>query len=233
VSKTIAIRGRRLTLSGFSVCNGCQSLLTFYRNRKKLTDELEVLVRVVRVGDDRKLPELIAYRTNNQNAISLRDLSANDAGQVRLKAEFDGLYGHKSCYIIKRGEETSVTPLHNEYAGRLLLATFGRTPWSCHQKYRVFGDLESRIFGYDTDAAKIRLTQLLDDMVESVMDQVKIVRIRKYGLTKFVVHEHGGENYDYKTEMKSEKDINRIRTEVLKSYEKDKRLGRMSKFMLA
>ncbi|HEV3083368.1 MAG TPA: AIPR family protein, partial [Gemmataceae bacterium] len=104
-----------------------------YDNRKILTDDLELLVRIVRVGDDRKLPELIAYRTNNQNAISLRDLSANDKGQIRLKVEFDGLYGHDTTYVIKRGEQSNTKELQNEYAGRLLLAVYGREPWSCHQ----------------------------------------------------------------------------------------------------
>src|SRR5262249_39255118 len=79
VTKTLSIRGSKLSLNHYSVCNGCQSLLAFYDNRALLTDDLEVLVRIVRVGADR-LPEIIAYRTNNQNAISLRDLSANDAG---------------------------------------------------------------------------------------------------------------------------------------------------------
>jgi hypothetical protein len=76
VSKHITLRGKSLRLKDFSVCNGCQSLLTFYNNRKSLTEDLQVLVRIVRVGDDRRLPEVIAYRTNNQNAIALRDLAS-------------------------------------------------------------------------------------------------------------------------------------------------------------
>ena len=120
VSKHITLRGKSLRLKDFSVCNGCQSLLTFYNNRKSLTEDLQVLVRIVRVGDDRRLPEVIAYRTNNQNAIALRDLASNDTTQVRLKAEFDTLFGRNTVYAIKRGEVLGVDELPNELAGRLL-----------------------------------------------------------------------------------------------------------------
>src|ERR1019366_9408524 len=88
---------------------------------KPLTDQLEVLVRIVKVGDDRKLPELIAYRTNNQNAISLRDLSSNDDAQVHLKNAFEALFGNFATYTIKRGEAAPTEELGNEFAGRALL----------------------------------------------------------------------------------------------------------------
>ena len=140
VAKQISLRGNTLKLKDFSVCNGCQSLLTFYNNRKALTEELEFLVRIVRVGDDRRLPQVIAYRTNNQNAISLRDLSSNDTTQVRLKADFDNAFGPKVVYAIKRGESSETEELPNELAGRLLLALYVKEPWSAHEKYRVFGD---------------------------------------------------------------------------------------------
>jgi hypothetical protein len=118
------------------VCNGCQSLLSIWENRKKLTDELEILVRIVRVGTDRRLPELIAYRTNNQNSISLRDLSSNDSAQVHLKNSFDELFSAFSTYGIKRGEPAESIELSNVHAGRLLLALYVGEPWSAHQKYR-------------------------------------------------------------------------------------------------
>ncbi len=75
VAKEMKIRGKTLSINNYSVCNGCQSLIAFFENRSELTNKLEVLVRLVRVTDDRRLSERIAYRTNNQNAISLRDLT--------------------------------------------------------------------------------------------------------------------------------------------------------------
>lgn len=187
VAQDIKVRGSTVTLSGLSVCNGCQSLLSFYENRKLLTDGLEVLVRIVKVGEDRRLPEVIAYRTNNQNAISLRDLNSNDSAQLRLKTEFDGLYGSYSTYSIKRGEATGSPELKNEDAGRMLLSLYLREPTSAHQKYKIFGELEARIFSIDTTAARIRLAQLLYSQIQQAKGKIKSERISKYGLTSFVL----------------------------------------------
>jgi AIPR protein len=186
VSKYITLRGKSLYLKEFSVCNGCQSLLTFYNNRKTLTEDLQVLVRIVRVGDDRRLPEVIAYRTNNQNPISLRDLSSNDTVQVRLKAEFDNLFGPKLNYVIKRGEVSGTEELPNEHAGRLLLALYVKEPWSAHQKYRIFGDLEGRIFNYHVTAANIRVAQLFYEQIPSRLTALENQRLARYGLTSFL-----------------------------------------------
>jgi hypothetical protein len=95
------------------------------------------------VGEKRETAESIAYRTNNQNAISLRDLSANDNTQIQIKAEFDQLFGKRVTYVIKRGEASDRKELQNEDAGQLLLALYTRQPWTAHQKYKIFGDLKS------------------------------------------------------------------------------------------
>jgi hypothetical protein len=289
VAKRLSVRGGTIKLSQFSVCNGCQSLLSIWENRKKLTDELEILVRIVRVGEDRRLPELIAYRTNNQNAISLRDLSSNDSAQVHLKNEFDGLFGQFATYVIKRGEPSSSEELVNEHAGRLLLALYVGEPWSAHQKYRVFGDLENKIFNYDVTAPHIRLAQLIGKSAARAVANLKYERVAKYGLTHFIlvyligqvieasadgkllfkspidylstntrenaaeesirksiddvaryvttelsyfIKAHGEEGYDYKSAFKSQTDVQAIRDEVLKAFEKDIHVGRAKWFSL-
>ena len=193
VARDIKVRGSTITLTGVSVCNGCQSLLSFYENRKILTPDLKVLARIVRVGDDRRLPEVISYRTNNQNAISLRDLNSNDAAQLRLKNEFDSLYSAYSTYSIKRGEPVGATDLKNEEAGRMLLSLYLGEPTSAHQKYRIFGDLESRIFSIDTTAARIRFAQLVHAHINAARDAIENERLAKYGLTTFVAMHLVGE----------------------------------------
>jgi hypothetical protein len=187
VAKSIKLRGSRLTINEFSVCNGCQSLLSFYQHRKRLTDDLRVLVRFVKIGDDRRLPETIAYRTNNQNSISLRDLSSNDVTQVRFQNEFNLLFSKYSYYSIKRGEETSTPELPNELAGRFLMALYLREPWAAHQKYRVFGDLETKIFSYYTSASQIRLAQLVNERVQHKLKTLTNRKIARYGLTSFLL----------------------------------------------
>lgn len=191
VAQKLTVRGSVIKMSHFSVCNGCQSLLTLHANHSILTDELLIPVRIVRVDSDREISEIIAYRTNNQNAVSLKDLSANDAAQVQLKAEFDALFGYQTIYSIKRGDsrapKSSAEPLANEVAGQLLLSLFEREPWSAHQKYRIFGDLEARIFRYGVNATHIRLAQLAMNEVVVQLQTLKHERVRRYSLTKFVV----------------------------------------------
>src|SRR5439155_1580360 len=60
VAQQLTLRGSTLTLNKYSVCNGCQSLLTFYDNRSVVSEALEVLVRIVRVGEKRETAESIA-----------------------------------------------------------------------------------------------------------------------------------------------------------------------------
>jgi hypothetical protein len=151
-----------------------------------------VIVRFVRVDSkqadvDRDLAASIAYRTNNQNPVSLRDQSANDSTQVHLKADFDQYFGEGSTYGIKRGAPSTAPELPNEYAGQLLLALYTREPWNSHQKYRIFGNLYGEIFRYGISASHIRLAQLMAEKVTIALGGISNERVRKYGLTRFVV----------------------------------------------
>jgi hypothetical protein len=187
VAKSMRFRRGKILLKDFSVCNGCQSLLSLWENRNKLTDELEILVRIVRVGQDRQIAEQIAYRTNNQNPISLRDLSSNDTAQVHLKNAFDYLFSKFAVYGIKRGEPGGTNEIVNEQAGRLILALYVKEPWSAHQKYRIFGDLEGRIFDYELKPAHIRFAQLMSEIVSDEAKSLSYDRIAKYGLSHYIL----------------------------------------------
>lgn len=187
VAKSLKIRGNRLSMSDYSVCNGCQSLEIFYHNRRALTPELEVIVRFVRVGDDRNLAANIAYRTNNQNPVSLKDQSSNDAIQVQLKAEFDQYFGDQVVYGIKRGETVLGRELTNVDAGRLLLALYNCQPWSSHQKHRIFGDLYGEVFRYGRRAEHIRLADLMRFEIDQSLAMIKNERVRTYGLTSYLM----------------------------------------------
>ena len=193
VSKDLSVRGSTLKMNRFSVCNGCQSLLTLNKHKGILTKSLQILVRFVRVGDDRDLAESIAYRTNNQNPISLRDLSANNPTQLQLKAEFDELFGYDTTYGIKRGAVAETAELPNEVAGQMLMALYVRQPWSAHQKYRIFDDLQRQIFRYGIGASHVRLAQLIAREADQAVCKLSNERVRKYGLTKFLILYLAGE----------------------------------------
>jgi hypothetical protein len=139
------------------------------------------------VGDDRSLAASIAYKTNNQNPISLRDLSANDSTQTLLKAEFDAHFGFDCTYMIKRGATSKADELPNELAGQELLSLYVLEPWSAHQKYKIFGEFQSVIFRYGVSAYHIRFAQLSMRVCQSALGQCKDQRVRSYGLTSFIV----------------------------------------------
>lgn len=71
----------QLSLTNYQVINGCQSIISFYQNRTKLSDEMMVLVKVIKVENNNPLINKITKNANNQNAISAKDLKSNDRVQ--------------------------------------------------------------------------------------------------------------------------------------------------------
>jgi hypothetical protein len=187
VARDIVLIKGKISITDYSVANGCQSLQSLYNNQAILTNALILPVRIVKVGEDRSLAASIAYKTNNQNPISLRDLSANDSTQPLIKAEFDKLYGFDSNYLIKQGAVPSSKQLTNEYAGQLLLSLYVGMPWSAHQKYKLFGELGPQIFKYGINAPHIRLAQLTMEVCDSSLSKCLQDKVKHYGLTRFAL----------------------------------------------
>jgi hypothetical protein len=139
----------KITMNGYAVVNGCQSLTSLYERRDKLTADLRILARLIQLDPHDELVEKISHHSNNQNSISPRDLQSNSTIQRRLQSEFGKKFDEKIFYRIKRGETSdAVEVIDNEDAGRNLLAFDREEPWSCHQTYRVFMSC-IRIFSLD------------------------------------------------------------------------------------
>ena len=73
----------KLSISGYAVVNGCQSLTSLYENRKAITDELRILTKFIQVSPETPLARKITDHTNNQNGTTYRDLQSNSALQTR------------------------------------------------------------------------------------------------------------------------------------------------------
>ena len=186
VARDMSIRGAKIKLDGFSVCNGCQSLSALHKNQAFLTDDLEVLVRFVRVGTDRTLQETISERTNSQNAITLRDLSSNDDKQIALQHEFNTHFGSRCFYSLRRGDVTGVAkPLFNEDAGKLLMAIYCREPERTSRRGPILDSLRERIFSFDSDAFRIRLSQLIFDAASTALALARFQPIQDYDGAKY------------------------------------------------
>jgi hypothetical protein len=181
----------KITISGYAVVNGCQSITGLYENKKQITSDLRILTKLIQVSPDAPLALKITDHTNNQNGTTHRDLQSNSPIQTRLQTEINTGYKGKFYYRIKRGEHPEWPPdqvIENELAARILLSFDLKEPWSCHQTYKLFDELHSRIFGRpEVDGHRI---VTLYNVYESVMGKLGSIEnqlFARYGLTRFLV----------------------------------------------
>jgi len=180
--------GDAVRVKDFSIVNGCQSAVALRRKQASLTDDLLLPVKIVKVGEADKLADEITYRSNNQNAINLKDLRANDSTQVILKGQFEELFGDQVQYVIKRGEETvAPTVIHNDLAAQILIALYNEEPYLAHRKFALFDQNYKRVFHPRIGASHIYLGYLLWEEVQRRLPQIEKELIARYSLTTFVL----------------------------------------------
>lgn len=158
-----------LALTGISVVNGCQSLLTLYRNQSSITTELKVLVRIIEIQEQNQLIDIVTYRTNNQNPVNIRDQRSNSATLRRLQGLVTGTYGTKIYFEIKRGENSSSSAetFENGLAAQMIMAAWRKDAANAVRKTMLFKDETFyRIFAHDIDEHKIYLAYILNKAIE-------------------------------------------------------------------
>lgn len=178
-----------LSISDYNVVNGCQSLSTLYTNRGKISSELRLITKIIKITPSHELSAKITRHSNNQNSISARDLQSNSATQRRLQQEFRNSFGTDFGYEIKRGDELEVSyKITNELAARVLLAFDLDQPYSCHQSYRYFDDLHSDIFNRpEVTAVRIVALCALYEAVKDGLTNLKPALVASYSVTPFFV----------------------------------------------
>ena len=183
----------RITISGYAVVNGCQSLTGLYENQARISDDLRLLTKLVSVAPDTMLANKITDHTNNQNGTTHRDLKSNSPVQTRLQSEIHEKYASEVYYRIKRGEHPewpSDQVIENELAARCLLAFDLKDPSSCHQTYKLFDEKYADIFGRKEVTAD-RIVAV-NDIYKTIIESLKIVKeenklFGSYTLTRFLV----------------------------------------------
>lgn len=100
----LAVDGKALKLGGVGVVNGCQSLTTLFNNSEALTDGLSLLVKVVQVPKSSDVSDRITYRSNNQNAVTLRDQRSNDKATRALQRDVEDKLAGLLSLQVKTGE---------------------------------------------------------------------------------------------------------------------------------
>jgi len=130
-SMTLSDDGRKLTVRGFSVVNGCQSLSTIYaaseRVRASESKDAHILFRFYEIKD-RAFGDRISINTNTQSAVKARDLRSNDRVMVGLKRAYDTRYPD-GAFLTKRGE---TAPANKDVDKVIDAATLARLIMSWH-----------------------------------------------------------------------------------------------------
>ena len=184
--KSLQTQEDKLTVSDYIVVNGCQSLTSLYENRKFLSDNLRLLVRIIQIPSQDELAFKITHHSNNQNGITARDLQSNNVIQSRLQADFEAKFSNV-FYAVKRGDTTDREfTIDNQLAGRIMLAFDLKEPWSCHQTYRLFDDSHGQIFGRpEVDANRVFALHELFEIVGKSLAKIDNRLMATYSLTRY------------------------------------------------
>jgi len=177
----------KITLTGYAVVNGCQSMLSFYENRDKLSNNLLVLVKIIKLNPTSPLISRITHNANNQNSISLRDLRANDSVQKALQREFQELFDDRVFYNRKRGEPIIGFDkvIDKDFAAQIITAIYLGEPHQTHLKQKLFGENYSKVFSRTLNAEKVYLASTIYEIVDTNAELLDNIRIRNYGLALF------------------------------------------------
>lgn len=187
VCESLEINNNQLTIENYTVINGCQSMLTFYENRDRITDNIYILTKVIKLSSHSPLVQQITYFANNQNAISLKDLKSNDRVQMALQREFQRAFNNRILYKIKKGEiDTSFEEIIEiDFAAQLIEALYLKNPQNTHLKAKLFGERYTEIFSRHINAAKIYLGDIIYKTLLDNTDRLQSEQIRNYGLALF------------------------------------------------
>ncbi|MBK8780200.1 MAG: AIPR family protein [Anaerolineales bacterium] len=177
----------KIIIKNYSIVNGCQSTLSFYESKGLLSENINILLRIIQTGDQDRLSQNITYYTNNQNAISLKDLKSNDKVQQDLQIEFNKLFSGEILYKIKSGEDEKgfSRVIENDFAAQLITAFYLKEPHTAHQKAEIFASNYTKIFNRHIDASYIFLLAEMYRAIDEKNILIEDEGIRTYKLTRF------------------------------------------------
>ena len=202
-----------IQLTNFSIINGAQTTSTlreYYSEAKQRYDDVAigklknvyVLARLMEITDDNKFGNRIAVYNNSQNAISSRDMVANNTEQNALHDRFWDIDG-SSPHIYVQIRNGSTKPSHpriekhqsttNEELAQLAFAAFFQEPFSAKNKKAtlftkddtreetiLINENYDRIFRYevdtDEDGNKIQKQGILFQKSKQEVDEVLFVK---------------------------------------------------------
>ncbi|EID85070.1 AIPR protein [Treponema sp. JC4] len=181
-------KDKTLNISGYQVINGCQSLMTLFQHKELLTDKIQILCKIIKIDNpDSDFVKKITKNSNNQNAISLKDLRSNDKIQINLQSSFKEFYGDSIFYNIKKGEIASGGQeyIKIDFAGQLIKAFKFEESYKTHLKTSFFGEEYGTIFSKAITCHYIYMSYLVYKVIEDNSSLIENEAVRVYGLAKF------------------------------------------------
>ena len=181
-----------ITIEGYAVVNGCQSLSALYSSAALITPDLRILTKIVSVSPKSELALKITDHTNRQNGITGRDLQSNNSLQTRLQSDIHKAFPGDIFYRIARGEHpewNSTKVIENDEIAKVLLAFDVKEPESCHQSYKLFDELHSKIFGRpEVNAGRVVALWDTDSIIRATLPSLSDKQFASYSLTPYLVH---------------------------------------------
>ncbi len=152
---------KMITIKGFSVVNGCQSLSTIYNSSERVRSaqakDACLLFRLYEIPN-RIQGDRISVNTNSQSAVKPRDLRSNDKVVVGLKRAYEDRYSD-GYMLTKRGEERPADKnadrtIDIAILARMLMAWHCQRPNVAYNEKRLFDEHYKILFrtGYNPDS---------------------------------------------------------------------------------
>jgi len=159
ICNKLTLKNNLLSLQGFSVVNGCQSLTTILNCSEKVKqlEETYILFRFYEIPQ-RERGDKISINTNFQSAVKPRDLRSNDKRVLNIKKSYEQKYP-SGCFITKRGEVPLASKdkdfvLDLVDLGKYLISWHSQRPNIAYSETKIFDKYFEQLFKKDYSPEK-------------------------------------------------------------------------------
>lgn len=104
VARQMHVVGDEVVVKDFQIVNGCQTCHVLFAERERLTDDVQVPVRLVHSENENVITDIVAA-TNRQMAIDEEDLSVREVFHKRLEEYFSVQEAPRRLYYERRSKQ--------------------------------------------------------------------------------------------------------------------------------
>lgn len=194
-SAKVNMEKKSLSIKGFSVVNGCQSLSTIYSTSERVraaeAKDACILFRFYEIPE-RALADRISINTNSQSAVKPRDLRSNDKVMVGLKRAFETRYPD-GFFMTKRGEERPADKdakktIDAAVMTRMIMAWHCQRPNISANEKRLFDEHYKTIFRTGYDPSSVLALQTWLNAIDEAWPNLALNDVLKAGRSYVKFH---------------------------------------------